>query len=240
MKDLIAYLQTVDRVWLATWTLIYVSFVSLDAFFPGMLGVSILKILGIVLCLVYAWQKFRRDAQLIIALGLTLLADSILLLDNISVIGVFTFCFAQFFHLSRLKKAKPIFLIVYSALVAGLILVSYPLQISPIYPLAVLYGITLFYNIYLSWKWHHKKPSIPATCALFGFLLFFCCDFCVGISYLSVTGALPLIVSRFANYFAWVFYYPSQVLISNSSTLYHHTPKATSKKSKKLPRSANL
>ncbi len=240
MKDLTAYLQTVDRVWLATWILIYVSFVSLDAFFPGMLGVSILKILGIVLCLVYAWQKFRRDAQLIIALGFTLLADSILLLDNISVIGVFTFCFAQFFHFSRLKKAKPIFLISYSVLVAILIIVSYPLHISPIYPLAALYGITLIYNICLSWKWWHKTHSTPAACALFGFLLFFCCDSCVGISYLSVTGTLPFIISRFANFFAWVFYYPSQVLISNSSTLYHKSHKSLPKKSKNLPRSANL
>jgi len=39
-----------------------------------------------------------------LALGFTLLADTILAINNTAIIGVFVFCFAQFFHLTRLKK----------------------------------------------------------------------------------------------------------------------------------------
>jgi hypothetical protein len=45
------------------------------------------------------------------------------------------------------------------------------------------------------------------------------CDINVAMSYLSVTGVIPFFIARFANFFAWLFYYPSQVLISNSSII---------------------
>ena len=87
------------------------------------------------------------------------------------------------------------------------------------YALGAIYGYGLLSNLYLAGRWYFARRSIPSTCAFYGFILFVCCDLCVAISYLSGTGALPAFLQIFANYFAWVFYYPSQVLISNSSEL---------------------
>ncbi|MBQ3309725.1 hypothetical protein IJG78_03550 [Candidatus Saccharibacteria bacterium] len=237
MKRLIAYLQTVDRAWLAIWILIYLGFVILDAFFPHFWGVTTLKMLGIILCVVYAWQKFKKDSLLIIALAFTLLADTLLALDNTSIAGVFTFCFAQFFHTARLKKTVPVFLFAYFGIIIIFFSLSVLCNISPIYAIAAVYGTTLITNVILSIRWHHRAKSVASICAMAGFILFLCCDTCVGLSYLAGTAeVLPFFIHRLANYFAWVFYYPSQVLISNSSTtLVHHTdgkPHHASKKGK--------
>lgn len=217
MQRLFNYLKTVDFVWLVTWGLIYAGFVLLDAFFPGFFGITILKMLGIILCVVYAWQKFRKDSLLIIALGFTLLADTILMIDSTSKLGVIVFCLAQFFHSSRLKKLKPMYLTAHLLMVAVGIMIAALLKIDIMYVLAAIYGYFLFSNLSLSFSWMLRKKSVAAICAFFGFLLFVLCDFCVAVSYLSVTAILPLFLQRFADYFAWVFYYPSQVLISNSS-----------------------
>ena len=206
------------RPWLATWILIYLGFVILDAFFPGFFGITILKMLGIVLCVVYAWQKFKNDPLLIIALSFTLLADTFLAINSTSFSGVFTFCFAQFFHTSRLSKTRPSFLIVYFTFIVLAVLAACLLKIDPLYVLGVIYAYGLLTNLYLSARWYFKEHSERSACAFFGFLLFLCCDTCVGLSYLSATAILPTAIHRFVDYFAWAFYYPSQVLISNSST----------------------
>ncbi len=230
MKHLLSYLKSIDQAWLATWVLIYVGFVVLDAFFPGFFGITVLKMLGIILCVVYAWRKFKHDPLLIIALSLTLLADTFLTINNTSVFGVVTFCFAQFFHTSRLNRTRPSFLAIYFMFVALALLAAYLLKINPMYVLGIIYGYGLLTNLYLSARWYFKERTVPATCAFFGFLLFLCCDTCVGLSYLSVTAVLPAIIHPFADYFAWVFYYPSQVLISNSTTKpFRLTPKKRKK-----------
>lgn len=218
MKHLVEYLRSIDHAWLTTWALIYVSFVLLDAFFPGFFGITILKMLGIILCVVYAWQKFRKDPLLIIALGFTLLADTILMINNVSQAGVLVFCLAQFFHTSRLKKTRPMFFALYLSVVAILVILSAILKVDAMYLLGAIYAYGLFTNLYLTFKWCYNTHSVASTCAFYGFVLFVCCDLCVALSYLSATSVIPLFFHRVADYFAWVFYYPSQVLISNSST----------------------
>ena len=219
MRRLIAYLQRVDRKWLTTWILIYVGFVILDAFFDDFVGITILKMLGIILCVVYAYQKFRADALLTLALGFTLVADTILMLDNGSILGVAVFSVSQFFHTARFKKTKPTYLLVYAAIVSAVFVILVLLGVPPMYVMAGAYAYSIFNNFYLATRWYFAARSTASVCAAGGFALFILCDICVATAYLGATGVLPLHFKRYGDYFAWLFYYPSQVLISNSSEL---------------------
>ena len=51
-----------------------------------------------------------------------------------------------------------------------------------------------------------------------GFIAFLCCDICVALRFLALDGALPATIIPTVAFLVWVFYYPSQVLIANSST----------------------
>lgn len=217
MQRLVTYLRGVDGRWLAIWILIYVGFLALDAISPGAWFVTVLKFSGIALCSVYAFQKYPKDVPLKLALLFTLLADTILIIDSTSLIGVFVFCIAQFFHFSRFRAAKPTDLTTYLAIVILVFFFGVFYQIQPMFVIAGIYGVTLALNLILAQTWHHKDPSAQSMGAATGFTLFLFCDLCVASSYLSLTGVLPPEVYALANYSAWAFYYPSQVLISNSS-----------------------
>ncbi|MBR3233651.1 hypothetical protein IKG12_02190 [Candidatus Saccharibacteria bacterium] len=217
MKRLFSYLRDIDAAWLATWSLIFICFLTLEAFFPNFWGVATLKVVGIALCVIYACQKFREDILLIVALSFTFLADIILAVNNVSVFGVIIFCCAQLTHVARLSGMKPKVFITGILMITSVFVTLALIGADSMFAIAGVYGSLLFTNIFLSTKWFITKKSVAANCAMIGFILFFMCDLCVGISYLSVIGTLPPNFQRFANYLAWVFYYPSQVLISNSS-----------------------
>ncbi|MBQ6486187.1 hypothetical protein IJI76_00455 [Candidatus Saccharibacteria bacterium] len=256
ISKLLDYARSIDRSWLITWSLIFISFIVLDSFFQThfsgqdifydmnlfgkdlhfevvkngtFIGVTIIKYAGIVLSFIYAKVKFKRDYILQIALLFTLLADTILTLDSISELGVLAFCLAQYFHNARFAGMKPYAFIAWSVFLLLILMFGHFHHINNMYSLAIIYGTSLIANIILTYRWWRKSKKpwnkatdreiIASTCAFFGFILFILCDINVGISYLSVTGVLPLKLATFANFFAWMFYYPSQVLISNSSPL---------------------
>ena len=223
MRKLFAYLKTINRYWLITWATIYFSFLILDIIWNGSIPVTIIKYTGIVLCLVYAIKKWPKDYLLQIALAFTLLADTILVFDHTATLGVFVFCIAQFFHLARLNSFyfNPKIFIVYLLIIGLVVLFGLVEHLDPRYPLAGVYLCTLIYNVVEAIIWNKSKKSTPAICALAGFILFLCCDINVGISYFSSIGDLPMMLFAPANYLAWAFYYPSQVLISNSSKENH-------------------
>lgn len=219
MYRLFAYIKTINKYWLATWAVIYASFLVLDIVWTGSVPVTVIKYTGIVLCLVYAFRKWPKDYLLQIALLFTLLADTILVFDHTSVVGVFVFCIAQFFHLARLSQFhfSPKAFIVYLVII-GLVSAFCLMQHLPLmYPLAGTYLVTLVFNLSLARHWYFEARTIPSLCALVGFSLFLCCDLNVGISYFSAIGAFSAELLAPANYLAWLFYYPSQVFISNSS-----------------------
>ena len=266
VEKVLDYGMTIDRTWLTTWGTIFCSFVILDFIFQNrftgenifwdfslfnqnfhllvvyngtFFGVTLLKYLGVVLTFIYAHKKFPRDYVLQIALLFTLLADTILTLDNVSPSGVFCFCLAQYFHLARFARIKPSFFIAWSSFLLLLLIFGRLIGMETMYVLALVYLISITTNLVLTHRWwrriegHPRKYTdrdlVASTCAFFGFVLFCLCDFNVALSYLSVTGVLPLSIARLANFLAWFFYYPSQVLISNSSVITEKLPKKVKK-----------
>ncbi len=205
------------RNYLVIWGILYFSFLALGIFWPDSTLVAILRLSSIFLCLIYVFLNFRFDLWLNLALAFTLLADIFLALNHVSVIGVLVFCFAQFCHFMRLKK-PPLTLCI--GFYLGLIIIfatSLIFRFEPLYLLAAAYGVLITCNLIFSKKLYQKKRNTASKNAFFGFSLFLCCDIIVAISFLSGIGILAAFIQPIANYFSWVFYLPSQVLIANSS-----------------------
>lgn len=213
-------LNYADSYWLAIWIVIYLTFLLLDIFFPNFLGSALLKYLGIFLCIVYANQKYSKDYNLQLALLFTFLADTILVWTPYTLAGVYVFSFAQFMHLTRLTKLSNSALGIYAMALSVFLALSIVQGMLPIFAIATVYGLELICNIVMAIQNYRENHSRYQTrCACYGFIAFFCCDLCVALRFLSLNGALAASLIPISSFLVWVFYYPSQVLIANSSTL---------------------
>lgn len=219
MRTVFDITKKTDIIWLVFWSIIYVSFLILDIIFPNSLPVTLLKITGIIFCVIYSYIKFPKDKFLTAALLLTLFADIILATNNVSVFGVTIFCFVQLAHIFRLSSYKVHTFIIVLIADAFVYLVSVFNDANPLYALVGIYGLGMFMNIFLSGKWYFFRRSQASLAAFLGFLLFLACDLCVAVSFVSNIGAIPPFWQGLMSYAAWAFYYPAQILISNSTTL---------------------
>ena len=209
----------VDPHWLIIWVAIYVAFLCMDIFLPGFAGSPLLKYIGIFLCVVYANQKYHTDYNLQLAILFTFLADTILVWTPYTIAGVYVFCFAQFMHLTRLTKLPYISLCIYAGGLSLFFALAIANGLDPIYAVATVYGIQLICNVVMSVKlWRANSKHFRTRCAFYGFIAFLCCDICVALRFLALDGALPAAIIPTVAFLVWVFYYPSQVLIANSST----------------------
>jgi hypothetical protein len=228
-----------DGYWMATWSVIYLSFLTLDIFAPGFYGSSVLKYVGIFLCIIYAMQKYRKDYKLTLALFFTFLADTILVWTTQEVAGVFVFCFAQALHFLRLTKLQRKYLMIFIFIVPILVIISGIRHDNILYSLAALYGLLLVSNVTMSIRnFRTHRKDFRARCACYGFLAFICCDICVGVRHLMLDGLMPDTFLPLIAYLVWVFYYPSQVLLANSSNIIEPTIK--SPKAKKVAKKSTI
>lgn len=228
-------LSYIDIHWFAIWIVIYVTFLSLDIFFPDFWGSALIKYIGIFLCIVYANQKYHNDYTLQLALLFTFLADTILVWTPYALAGVYVFCFAQFMHLTRLTKLPQISLCIYAGGLSLFFALCIANGMDPIYAVATVYGLQLICNLVMSIKnWRANSKHFRTRCAFYGFVAFLCCDICVALRFMALDGALPGELIPTVSFLVWVFYYPSQVLISNSSTMEPSTSRRKIAKSARI------
>ncbi len=213
-------LPKVVSTWLPIWLIFYLLIIGLGLLTPDNDLLTVIKLSSIILCFIYVLRNFPEDHLLLIAMFATSIADLILATDNTSEAGVIVFFITQTIHLIRLNgKHLRTPIIIYIVLTLLIIILDLIFKFfPPIMLISALYVTTLLYNIVASWYWHKTDPKSPqAWCALIGFTLFLCCDICVGISFMSLNHVFPATLYAPANFFAWFFYYPSQILVSNSS-----------------------
>ena len=228
------YLKALDKRWLTVWTIIYLSFLTIDIIDPSSPIASVIKYFGILLVVVYAHKTARADNLLLLALLFTFLADTILVWTNYFVPGIFVFCFAHFFHIARFTKSSPKLLITFYLIITSIFCFALIQGLPPVYAIAIVYALSLATNVVLSSNWHKSNPKNPqALLAAIGFLLFFFCDLFVGIQYLSSQHIVPANLYGLATFLVWAFYYPSQILISNSSNLTKQIPPLSEEKPSK-------
>ena len=181
--------------------IIYLYFLAGDLF--GF-DTSLIKYAGIVLCFVRAVYKKNRIIAL--AFGLTLISDFFLLiLNRYYVVGVCVFILIQMTYLYFLyrEECNLYFILRGLMLAAGLLLLITNKQIN------VLYAVTLFYFINLLGNTLSSFSNPKLRMMSLGFVLFVCCDICVGLNNLLQ----PDVLHRIVNFSMWFFYLPSQVLI---------------------------
>jgi len=208
--------------WIALWITIYLAILTLGNLLPDSQITTFVRLAGIVLCFFYVAIYFPHDYWLLLAMGTTCVADLILAGNNISPLGIAVFVSAQVFHLLHLLALKKSntkrYVFIYVSLALVMLITNYFLDILPMLYLACgLYAILLITNIIISFRYRKKEPSNPkAWFAFFGFILFASCDSCTAISYFSLIGILPASFYGLANFIVWFFYYPSQILLSNT------------------------
>lgn len=216
------------RYWLIAWSVIYLIMIIFGLLTPNSPILTCFKVGSIFLCFIYTWLTFPKDRLLQLALLTTFAADIILALNNTSELGILAFLVAQAIHTLRLNghAAQPPLAIFTGVIIAVMSLNALLLIMPPIYLICLFYIILLITNILVSWQWQLTEPQNPqAWGAFLGFSLFLLCDLCTGISYLALNQAFPTFLYTPANFFAWFFYYPSQIFLSNSSKYAIMNPK---------------
>lgn len=206
--------------WPAIWAWIFLSIVILGIATPDSFTLTFIKIGGIFLCFIYILRVFPKDRLLQLTLLLTFCTDIILAINNTAEAGILVFLIVQIIHTIRLENKNYLTQVIsFTGFAAISIIINLIWQITPmIYLIVGFYIVAIITNVYISWRWWRQNPkNFPALCALLGFSLFLCCDACTGISYLALKNMFPTFLYAPANFFAWFFYYPSQILVSNSS-----------------------
>jgi hypothetical protein len=194
-----------------------------------------LKYSGILLCFLTALLTdgdghSKRDT-LLLQLGLffTTLADFNLLILNQFIIGVTLFCVVQTIYILRYNprlKMNFIFISLVTILIVlilGLCIDSKtPGSRISLYLIAILYGILLILSVINALLTCKRKVLPGYSCCLvsIGMILFLLCDINVGLyNILSIYNGKTVFVyylTSLSGNLIWLFYFPSQVLISLS------------------------
>ncbi len=198
--------QRLQKRFVVAETMLFLVFVCMDL---KRTDSSVFKYIGIVFCLVFA--LIDRNAEGSIAFVFTLLADWFLLIRNSQYLyGVLFFVAVQLIYAHILVRRGCRSLL--PCRLCLLVLSQGALFLLKRYDL--LNAITLFYfslllgNLFSSLT--NKKLRIMSA----GFLLFVCCDICVGLFNLLERGPAYDAVSLLM----WIFYLPSQVLLAIGQT----------------------
>ncbi|MGM9575718.1 MAG: lysoplasmalogenase family protein [Oscillospiraceae bacterium] len=199
------------KIFIAVQAALYASFLWLDM--SGADGSKWIKYASIVLCLGFSVFLSARGGEKLVtaAMCFTLAADTfLLLLDTSYAAGVALFCVVQALYFVRIYRANgrrsalSARFVLLLAAVAALWILD---MLSPLNLLAALYFTTFLCN---------AAQSLSIKNALFsaGLILFLCCDICVGVH--NAPELFPAGLSSFADIGMWLFYLPSQVLITLS------------------------
>ena len=192
---------------------LYAGFLALDLFAPELGWDVPLKYGGVVLCLLSALGRTgTREGRLVCAaLGLTLAADCFLLvLDAWYALGVALFCGVQLLYLARLRSMGAGLWLPLRLGLTGVALLAAALLglLTPLNALALVYFPELAVNAAAALSLGRRGRTFGV-----GLLLFVGCDLCVGLHNLP---GLPSPAAAFAQVGMWLFYLPSQVLITLS------------------------
>ena len=218
--------------WITLWSLMFIYFFTIDLLnlllgehlIPHFLldTASLVKVCTIFTCFLYTSFFAPKDYLLRFALLFTFLADIILLYNNISPIGITIFCLAQYFHIARYASLNPKIFVLWSILNLLILSLTKITSIPSLYGAVFIYANTLILNLILAHCWIKREaPEFrrAALCNFLGFTLFICCDLTVVISYLARINLLPSFLFTPANFVCWLFYFPSQILLTNSSLM---------------------
>lgn len=194
-------MDTRKKIFILIESIIYITFIVMDAFNTDS---SYIKYFGIILCLLNS--ILDKNTLISLALLFTLISDYFLLLtNNLLIVGVITFIIVQFIYLYYLYKNKCNNHIIVRIIFYLLsLLIAFSGRVSMLYVVAIIYFSTLLMNTISSYS------NQALLLFSIGLSLFICCDICVGLHNICNYG----LIYKVATTLMWIFYLPSQVLIS--------------------------
>lgn len=194
--------QRLQKCFVVAETVLFLVFVCMDLKHADS---SVIKYIGIVLCLIYA--LIGRNAEGSVAFVFALLADWFLLIRNSHYLyGVLFFVAVQLIYAHILvgrgcRLLLPLRLCLSVSALTVLFLLK---RFDLLNTVTLVYFSLLLGNLFSSLT--NKKLRIMSA----GFFLFVCCDICVGLFNLLERGPAYDAVSLLM----WIFYLPSQVLLA--------------------------
>lgn len=162
-----------------------------------------------LISLIKRTDEDKRDV-LLLRLGMffTVIADLAMIVFYNNVVGLVFFCAAQLTYLIRFTDLKRT--VRGSAFAAFFFTVSFVFPVAAEVRLAVFYAVCILSSVSGSFIAYKKRPSCASLMAFAGMTLFLLCDINVALFNLfyDVSGIFQILI--------WVFYLPSQLLISLS------------------------
>ncbi len=162
-------------------------------------------------CHTYGRGRFDRHENLVaLALYITTVADLLLtyLGMDFAIPGVLCFCVVETVYMFYLNS-PPASILARAALFSGLCIGAFATgNVSPLNILALINISVLSVNVFDAWRFVRGDYGLLFK---IGITLFFFCDLCVGLSSL-----LDGTFGSVAGFLIWIFYIPSQVLITLS------------------------
>lgn len=207
---------------------LYLSFLFIDkGIFVTRIESSTLKYASISLCLAFSLYCLIRKRKMVncfipIALVFTLISDYFLLFNtnqNLYVYGLITFIITQLIYFAfilYLRKSKVELLINllgrFLLTIAALVVAFYLNYSDVLTILALVYFVELLSNfLYSTFLIKFDKKYLIFS---LGLLLFIGCDINVGLNNVHLFEGIDY---NLVNFLMWVFYLPSQVLLSLTS-----------------------
>lgn len=165
----------------------------------------------------------KTDINLLrLGMFFTMLADYFLILTTQYIIGLISFCIVQIIYNLRYMGKERLRVQLISSLIA-FITIYFIFNIELIISLGLVYCV-LFINSFISLFLGCKKYPIPNNIfILLGMILFALCDINVALYGLSLYASRTVFYSQYLDtifFLIWIFYIPSQVLLSLSGKKY--------------------
>lgn len=225
------------KIFIGMELLIYVLFIYFDIFRPSLYVLSnYMKFLSIIICVFYVILSFpfrtkNLDRWLILlAILFTLTSDWFILIRDRYNYGLVTFILVQYLYLIRIhyhnKKVTVAFfmgkLLVNMAIASCIItiLLFLKVDVDSLVLLSLFYFTTFIMNVLYGIYQYHMRKDNSFLLFLVGLFLFLLCDINVGIfnitSYVTISANWFMVIEKFSVVGMWMFYLPSQVLISLS------------------------
>ncbi len=230
-------------VFLTAETILYCSFMYLDI--GGLSGEmsGVLKLMSIFLCFLAAWTRFfmsgrKVSAYIAAALSFTVVSDVFLLMTDIFLPGVISFCVVQSIYLAMLlgmdesveRCSKNARIIIYILLAAGIGAVVGVLMKDAIDGMngwligfGAAYAFSFIRNIVMcavragKRRLEYKEKGLNTVLFLVGLITFLMCD--INVLLYNIGDSIPDSLTALrkmigvAGDFMWMFYLPSQIMI---------------------------
>lgn len=226
------FVNLIEKTLIVFILLCYLTFIVIDFVARDYISYSDnIKYFGIISCFLLSFiiciknkPIEKEKLYLTFAMLFTVFADLFLLFDNILLIefpyvwGIIAFCIAHLFHKKSMRaNVTKYFYMTAIIIVVSLVLLLIKKSEISLIILPICYSILIISNVISSFKISYSN-SVKIKRSL-GMVLFLCCDICVLIFQILLRAdfaVLKNISPAIIVNLSWVFYLPSQFLLTIS------------------------